>query len=48
MCERIAVMQGGEIVESLEVDAMRRMEPREDYTNRLLRASLGYVPEEVE
>ena len=27
---------------------MRRMAPREDYTNRLLRASLGYVPEEVE
>ncbi|MFQ5565853.1 MAG: ABC transporter ATP-binding protein [Paracoccaceae bacterium] len=48
MCERIAVMQGGQIVETLEVDAMRRMEPREDYTNRLLRASLGYVPEEVE
>jgi hypothetical protein len=24
------------------------MEPREDYTTRLLRASLGYVPEEVE
>jgi len=27
---------------------MRRMEPSEDYTRRLLRASLGYVPEEVE
>jgi len=48
MCERIAVMQGGEIVETLDVDAMRRMEPRGDYTRRLLRASLGYVPEEVE
>ncbi len=48
MCERIAVMQGGLIVETLDVDAMRRMEPSEDYTNRLLRASLGYVPEEVE
>ncbi len=41
-------MKEGEIVETLDVDAMRRMEPREDYTPRLLRASLGYVPEEVE
>jgi peptide/nickel transport system ATP-binding protein len=48
MCENIAVMKDGRIVETLDVDAMRRMEPREDYTNRLLRASLGYVPEEVE
>jgi ABC-type dipeptide/oligopeptide/nickel transport system ATPase subunit len=48
MCENIAVMKDGRIVETLDVDAMRRMEPKEDYTNRLLRASLGYVPEEVE
>ncbi len=48
MCDRIAVMKEGEIVETLDVDAMRRMEPREDYTRRLLRASLGYVSEEVE
>ena len=48
MCDRIAVMKEGEIVETLDVDAMRRMEPSEDYTRRLLRASLGYVPEEVE
>jgi ABC-type dipeptide/oligopeptide/nickel transport system ATPase subunit len=48
MCENIAVMKDGQIVEALDVDAMRRMEPKEDYTNRLLRASLGYVPEEVE
>jgi peptide/nickel transport system ATP-binding protein len=47
MCEEIAVMKDGRIVETLDVDAMRRMEPREDYTNQLLRASLGYVPEEV-
>jgi len=46
MCDEIAVMQGGKIVETLDVEAMRRMEPREDYTRRLLRASLGYVPEE--
>jgi len=48
MCEQIAVMKDGKFVETLDVDAMRRMEPREDYTRRLLRASLGYVPEEVE
>lgn len=48
MCENIAVMQGGHIVETLDVEAMRRMEPSEDYTNQLLRASLGYVPEGVE
>jgi peptide/nickel transport system ATP-binding protein len=47
MCEEIAVMKDGRIVETLDVEAMRRMEPREDYTNQLLRASLGYVPEEV-
>jgi peptide/nickel transport system ATP-binding protein len=46
MCEEIAVMQGGRIVETLDVEAMRRMEPRQDYTRRLLRASLGFVPEE--
>jgi len=48
MCEHIAVMKDGRIVETLDVDAMRRMDPREDYTRRLLKASLGYVPEEVE
>ncbi len=48
MCERIAVMQGGRIVEALDVDALRRREPGEDSTRRRLRASLGYVPEEVE
>jgi peptide/nickel transport system ATP-binding protein len=48
MCEEIAVMKDGKFVETLDVDAMRRMEPSEDYTRRLLRASLGYVPEEVE
>ena len=47
MCDDIAVMKDGRIVETLDVEAMRRMEPKEDYTNRLLRASLGYVPEEV-
>ena len=48
MCEDIAVMKDGHIVETLDVEAMRRMDPREDYTRRLLQASLGYVPEEVE
>jgi peptide/nickel transport system ATP-binding protein len=47
MCQDIAVMKDGRIVETLDVDAMRRMEPEQDYTRRLLRASLGYVPEET-
>jgi len=47
MCEHIAVMQDGRIVETLNVAAMRRMEPEQDYTRSLLRASLGYVPEET-
>jgi len=48
MCQEIAVMQGGRIVETLDVEAMRRMEPRQDYTRHLLRASMGYVPGEAE
>ena len=48
MCEEIAVMQTGRIVETLDVDAMRRDEPREDYTRALLRASKGYDPELVD
>ena len=48
MCDDIAVMKDGCIVETLDVAAMRRMDPHQDYTRRLLKASLGYVPEEVE
>ena len=43
MCERIAVMQNGEIVEIMPVEAMRSMQVDHPYTAHLLRSSLGYV-----
>ncbi|MBN2906074.1 MAG: ABC transporter ATP-binding protein [Rhodobacteraceae bacterium] len=43
MCERIAVMQFGEIVEILGVDEMRAMQTTQPYTRSLLKASLGYI-----
>lgn len=42
MCERIAVMQAGEIVEVMRVEEMRAMQPSHPYTTQLLQASLGY------
>jgi len=45
MCERIAVMKDGEIVEVMGVDEMRAMTPAHPYTQHLLQASLGYVRE---
>ena len=44
MCEEIAVMQNGEIVEVMSVEAMRAMTPSHPYTRRLLEASMGYKP----
>jgi peptide/nickel transport system ATP-binding protein len=42
MCERLAVMNRGRIVEEMTIDQLRRAEPREAYTRQLLTASLGY------
>ena len=42
MCERLAVMNNGRIVEELSVDQLRRHETREAYSRQLLRASEGY------
>ncbi|WP_144185407.1 ABC transporter ATP-binding protein [Elioraea rosea] len=42
MCDRLAVMNRGAIVEEMAVAALRRGEPREAYTRQLLLASLGY------
>ncbi|ARE40547.1 Oligopeptide transport ATP-binding protein OppF [Rhodovulum sp. P5] len=42
MCERIAVMQAGEIVEVMGVEEMRAMQPTHPYSQSLLQASLGY------
>ncbi|MDQ2095006.1 ABC transporter ATP-binding protein [Rhodalgimonas zhirmunskyi] len=47
MCERIAVMQAGEIVEIMSVEDMREMKAAHPYTRQLLQASLGYVGEEM-
>ncbi|MCC7047295.1 MAG: ABC transporter ATP-binding protein [Alphaproteobacteria bacterium] len=42
MCERLAVMNQGRIVEEMTVAQLRAHEPGEAYTRQLLRASLGY------
>jgi len=42
MCERIAVMQNGEIVEVMSVEDMRAMNPEHAYTKHLLKSSMGY------
>ncbi len=42
MCDRIAVMRGGEIVEELDRRALQRQEARHPYTRRLLLAEQGY------
>ena len=44
MCDRLAVMQHGRIVEVMSVDALRRGAGEEDYTRHLIRASSGYQP----
>jgi peptide/nickel transport system ATP-binding protein len=44
MCDRVAVMTEGEIVEELNVAALRAQTPRHPYTRQLLRASHGYDP----
>ncbi|MBM7066938.1 ABC transporter ATP-binding protein [Actibacterium sp. 188UL27-1] len=41
MCERLAVMKDGEIVEVMEVAALRRMEARHPYAQSLLQASVA-------
>ncbi len=42
MCDRLAVMNAGRVVEELTVDQLRRSEPSHPYTRQLLKASLGY------
>jgi peptide/nickel transport system ATP-binding protein len=42
MCERLAVMQNGEIVEQLGAEDLARGNVREDYTRNLMRASEGF------
>lgn len=42
MCDRLAVMNRGLVVEDMDVDTLRREAPREAYTRQLLLASRGY------
>jgi peptide/nickel transport system ATP-binding protein len=42
MCNRLAVMQRGRVVEELTTDQLRAAAPSHPYTQQLLRASLGY------
>ncbi|MCA0928329.1 ABC transporter ATP-binding protein [Ruegeria profundi] len=43
MCDSVAVMRDGEIVEILSVEKMRSMEPDSAYTKHLLDVSLNYA-----
>jgi peptide/nickel transport system ATP-binding protein len=43
LCQRVAVMQNGEIVEQLDIDNVRARNVRHEYTRRLLDATDGYV-----
>lgn len=42
MCDRLAVMNRGLVVEEMDVATLRRAAPREAYTQQLLVASKGY------
>ncbi|WP_439575695.1 ABC transporter ATP-binding protein [Phreatobacter sp.] len=42
MCDRLAVMNRGLVVEEMDVATLRRAEPREAYTRQLMVASKGY------
>jgi peptide/nickel transport system ATP-binding protein len=42
MCEGLAVMQHGSVVETMTVDQLRDNRPTHPYTKQLLRASRGY------
>lgn len=48
MCEEIAVMQHGEIVEVMDVAAMRAMQVSHPYTQHLLKSSQGYERQSFE
>ena len=43
MCERLAVMQNGRVVEELSRERLQRRDAAQDYTRTLLRASEGFT-----
>jgi len=47
MCERLAVMQNGDIVEELDAADLASGNVKEDYTRNLMRASEGFRRKEV-
>ncbi|MEE9313026.1 MAG: ABC transporter ATP-binding protein [Rhizobiaceae bacterium] len=47
MCDHIAVMQLGKIVEIISVENMRAMNTKHEYTRHLLLASAGYTRDEA-
>jgi len=42
LCDRLAVMNAGRVVEEMTVEGLRAGQPRQPYTRQLLQASLGY------
>jgi peptide/nickel transport system ATP-binding protein len=42
LCQRVAVMRQGEIVEQAGIDAIRAQDVTHEYTRRLLLATGGY------
>jgi len=42
LCSRVAVMRNGEIVEALDIDAVREQRVQHEYTRSLLLATAGY------
>jgi peptide/nickel transport system ATP-binding protein len=43
LCNRIAIMQQGRLVELLDVEALRRSEAKDPYTQELIAASRGFT-----
>ena len=48
MCDELAVMNHGAVVEELDIAQLKRREPRHPYTRQLMVASLGYDREAVD
>jgi peptide/nickel transport system ATP-binding protein len=42
LCQRVAVMRNGEVVEQAGIEAVRARDVKREYTRRLLQATEGY------